>query len=182
MLISGLILLAITVAVYAHSVRRHPAAGPAAVAFVRREGVRLLLRIPFALIAATCLAELIPDQLVASVIGRDSGALGIVIAACAGGLMPGGPMVSFPLVLILAGEGAGPAQIAAWITGWSVFAIHRVISYESPMLGWRFVAVRLLSSWVLPIAAGLAMAAAMTITGDVEIGWARVVGPGDGGP
>ena len=177
MFYSGLILFVVTLVVLVATLKSHPAAAPSAVRFTWQEGLRLGIRIPFALIAASCLAELIPDQVVANLIGRESGAVGIVIAATAGGLMPGGPMVSFPLVLILAGVGAGPAQLVALITGWSVFALHRVISYESPMLGWRFVAVRLLASWMLPLIAGFTAAAALTVTGDVELGWRQVASP-----
>jgi hypothetical protein len=51
--------------------------------------------------------------------------------------------------------GAGLPQIVALITGWSVFALNRVLAYEAPIMGWRFVALRLTASLALPLAAGL---------------------------
>lgn len=69
--------------------------------------------------------------------------------------MPGGPFVTFPLVLAFAKAGAGVPQMAALITGWSIFAMHRVISWEYPLLGWRFVVMRMASALPLPIVAGL---------------------------
>lgn len=170
MIISALILFSVTAAAGAYAWRVQPDAIPASTKFMRREGLRLALRLPFALIAATCLAELIPDDAVAALIGESSGVTGIVIASFAGGLLPGGPMVTFPLALVLAGEGAGSAQLVALLTGWSVFALHRVISYEGPMLGFRFVALRMLASCLVPVAAGLGMAAAMAVFGDVSMG------------
>lgn len=167
MIVSGLILFAITALVALYANARQPAAIGQARRFTMEQGLRLAIRLPFALIAATCLAALLPGDAVAAVIGDNSGVRGVVIAAFAGGLLPGGPMVSFPLAVALAGQGAGTAQLAALITGWSVFAIHRVISYESPLLGWRFVAVRLIASCLLPVLAGLGMLAALSLTGDV---------------
>jgi uncharacterized membrane protein YraQ (UPF0718 family) len=167
MIVSGLILFAITFALALYANARQQAAIGVARQFTIDQGLRLAIRLPFALITATCLAALLPGDAVAALIGSESGVRGVMIAAFAGGLLPGGPMVSFPLAVALAGQGAGTAQLAALITGWSVFALHRVIAYESPLLGWRFVAVRLLASCLLPVLAGLAMLAVLQVTGDV---------------
>lgn len=167
MIVSALILFSVTLAVTLYANARQPAAIGAATRFTKTQAIRLAIRIPFALIAATGLAALLPDDAVAAMMGHASGITGVIIAAFAGGLLPGGPMVSFPLALVLAGEGAGTAQLAALITGWSVFAIHRVIAYEGPLMGWRFVAVRLLSSALIPIAAGLMMMGLLELIGDV---------------
>ena len=43
----------------------------------------------------------------------------------------------------------------AFLTAWSVFAFHRVLIYEITLMGWRFSAVRLISSLILPPLAGL---------------------------
>ena len=64
-------------------------------------------------------------------------------------------MVSFPIAILLAREGAGGAQVIALITGWSVYAFHRVIAYEGPIMGWRFVALRMIASSFVPIASGV---------------------------
>jgi hypothetical protein len=47
------------------------------------------------------------------------------------------------------------APLIALVTGWSVYAFHRVISYEGPIMGWRFVTLRMLVSWFVPPAAAL---------------------------
>jgi hypothetical protein len=69
--------------------------------------------------------------------------------------VPGGPILSFPIVVVLYKAGAGVPQLIAFLTAWSVFAFHRIMIYEVNLMGWRFTAVRLVSSLVLPPLAGL---------------------------
>jgi hypothetical protein len=88
------------------------------------------------------------------VIGPESGAIGIFIAAGAGGFLPGGPMVAFPIVVFFQQAGAGVPQLVALLAGWSVYALIRTVAFEAPMMGWRFVALRGASCLVLPILAG----------------------------
>lgn len=129
---------------------------------VRRVGVdtgqglvKILPMFAVALPMAAFLAELMPADAAVAWIGPESGFMGVVIASAAGGFMPGGPFVTFPLVLAFSKAGAGVPQMAALITGWSIFAVHRIISWEYPLLGWRFVAMRMVSALPLPIIAGL---------------------------
>lgn len=155
MIWSFLILATVTAAVAVHANNKNPANIVGAIAFTRNEGIRLAIRLPFALIAASLIAELIPERTIAAVMGAETGLYGIVGASLLGGLLPGGPMVSFPLAVLLAREGAGGPQVVALVTGWSVYAIHRVISYEGPIMGWRFVALRTLASLFVPPAAAI---------------------------
>jgi uncharacterized membrane protein YraQ (UPF0718 family) len=116
-------------------------------------------RIALAIIAAGFIAKLIPSEPVARFIGPQSGLSGILLASLVGGFVPAGPILSFPLVVILYKAGAGLPQLVAFLTAWSVFAFHRVLVYELTMMGWRFAAVRFASSLVLPPLAGLAATA-----------------------
>ncbi len=117
--------------------------------------VKILPLFAVALPMAAFLAELMPADAAVTWIGPDSGPVGVVIASVAGGFMPGGPFVTFPLVLAFAKAGAGVPQMTALITGWSIFAVHRIISWEYPLLGWRFVVMRMIAALPLPIIAGL---------------------------
>lgn len=155
MISSFLILFAVTAAVTYHAWRRDPALVSAAGRFTMDEGIKLALRLPFALTAAAALSELLPDRLIATLMGHESGLGGILFASALGGLLPGGPMVSFPIAILVAKDGAGGPQVIALVTGWSVYAFHRVIAYEAPMMGWRFVALRMLTSAFVPPAAAL---------------------------
>ncbi|MFC3229217.1 hypothetical protein ACFOGJ_18365 [Marinibaculum pumilum] len=115
----------------------------------------LMLRLPLAILAASFLSQLLPKAVVAHWLGDSSGFGGILLAAVIGGLFPGGPMVSFPIVVAVYQAGAGSAQTVALLTAWSIYAIHRVMAFELPMLGTRFVLFRLGVSLILPVLAGL---------------------------
>ncbi len=114
----------------------------------------IIPRIGVALHLAGFVAKLTPGEPIAALIGPDSGWRGILIASVTGGFVPAGPIISFPLVVVLAKAGAGTPQLVAFLTAWSVFAFHRVLIYEITLMGWRFSAVRLTSSIVLPPLAG----------------------------
>ena len=111
--------------------------------FAGNQAISIGRKLPFALLSA------------AFIVGPESGLLGITISALLGGLLPGGPMTSFPIALIFFAGGAGAPQIVALISGWSIFAIHRVLVFEAPTMGWSFVTIRLISCALLPILAGL---------------------------
>jgi uncharacterized membrane protein YraQ (UPF0718 family) len=143
--------------------RRGPATARKAVADTGQSLLKILPIFAVALPMAAFLAELIPADAAVAWIGPESGLNGIAVASFAGGLMPGGPFVTFPLVLAFAKAGAGVPQMAALITGWSIFALHRIITWEYPVLGWRFVAIRLIAAAPLPIIAGLLAEAVVAV-------------------
>ncbi|WP_240696108.1 hypothetical protein [Candidatus Macondimonas diazotrophica] len=114
----------------------------------------IALRLPLALLAASLLGKLLPQAVLANALGPQSGWWGIVLASGLGALLPGGPMVSFPFVILLKQAGMGFAPLVALMTAWSVLAIHRTLSFELPLMGSRFVLLRLLVSLPLPLIAG----------------------------
>lgn len=134
---------------------RGPVAVRRAGRFALGQAGQLIIRLPLALLAASFLTEVLPAEQIGRIIGAESGFVGIVVASFLGGLMPGGPMVSFPIALVMWQMGAGPAQTVALLAGWSIFAFHRILAYEAPMMGWRFTALRLTSCFFLPMLSGL---------------------------
>lgn len=127
--------------------------------------VVIMPRICLALILAGFVAKLIPTEMIGQMIGYDTGWRGIALACVFGGMMPSGPMIAFPVVVVLRGADAGAPQLIAFLTAWSVFAWHRVLIYEINMLGWHFTAVRLGSSIILPAIAGALAFALCQATG-----------------
>lgn len=127
--------------------------------------VTVMPRMIPAMVTATFLGALVPQNVIGSWIGAETGMAGILVAAGVGGLVPGGPMLSYPLAVVLMQAGAGVPQLTAFLAAWSVFAMHRVISYEVPLMGWQFSAVRLLASMALPLAAGLLAGLMVSATG-----------------
>ena len=114
----------------------------------------VLPRLIPALILAGMLQVLIPQETVSSYFGRDSGLSAILLASVAGILTPGGPMVSVPLLVVLANSGMALGPLVAYMTSWSLFGMQRIIAWEAPLMGWRFVAIRVLPSLAFPVIAG----------------------------
>jgi len=112
-------------------------------------------RMAVALLVSGFFSVLVPTELIASSIGAESGIRGIITASLVGGFTPGGPIIAFPVVFVLQKAGAGVPQLIAFLTAWSVFAFHRIIAFEVPLMGIRFTALRVLSSLVLPPLAGI---------------------------
>jgi len=114
----------------------------------------VLPRLVPALILAGLMQVLVPQDVVARHFGREAGFRGLIIASAAGVLTPGGPMVSVPLLVALANSGAAMPSLVAYMTAWSLFGLQRIIAWEAPLMGWRFVSVRVLASLALPLIAG----------------------------
>lgn len=155
MLITTLVMAALVVAAGALLHRRDPGAVGPAVRRALADAGRVGLRLPFAVLFASFAAALVPEAWVQAALGRESGIGGLAVATVAGALLPGGPFVAFPLAIGLAERGAGVPQLVALVTAWSVLGVNRIVAFELPVVGARFVALRVLASSPLPLLAGL---------------------------
>ena len=107
------------------------------------------------ILMAAFVQVLLPHDIVSKWLGRESGFRGILIATAAGAVIPGGPWVSFPLVLALAVAGADIGALVAFFSAWAVIPISRLLVWEMPFLGGDFVLIRMLVSSLIPLAAGI---------------------------
>lgn len=124
------------------------------------EFVRLLPRIAIGVVGSGFIAEVLPQALVADWLGPDSGLTGVVIATIGGALTPGGPVIGFSIGAAALKSGAGAPQVIAYSTAWALYAVHRLVVWEVPMMPARIVWLRAVVSLPLPfIAAVLAMLA-----------------------
>lgn len=101
------------------------------------------------------LTLLLPQDLVARWLGEESGFTGLLVGSAAGMLTPGGPFTHFPILASLMTKGAAIGPVSAYIAAWALIGVHRIVIWEAPMMGWRFVAVRALSCLLLPPVIGL---------------------------
>jgi uncharacterized membrane protein YraQ (UPF0718 family) len=127
------------------------------IAGIRSGGVMLAEIIPlllFAFVIAGMVQVLLSQDLIARWVGAEAGMRGILIGSLAGGVCPGGPFVSLPIAAGLLRAGAGPGTMVAFITGWSIWAVSR-LPMEVGILGWRFTLIRLASTAVFPVLAGI---------------------------
>ena len=119
---------------------------------------RMILSILPMLLAAFVVAGmvqvLIPQETIARWVGGESGTKGLLIGTVAGGLTPGGPYVSLPIVAGFLEAGAGIGTMVAFLTAWSLWAVAR-IPMEVGILGWKFTAVRIGATFFVPPIAGL---------------------------
>lgn len=132
--------------------------------------LNLIPRMSAALLIGGFIQVLVPRSLVARWLGDGAGFRGILIATGVGALTPGGPMLAFPLVLVLRNAGASLTSLITFITAWAVLGIHRIVMWELPFMGTEFAAVRYISSIPLPIIAGLTIMLITHFIGDRKPG------------
>lgn len=116
--------------------------------------VQLAPLLIFAFIIAGTLPLIIPRELIAQWIGAESGVKGIFIGSVVGGLLPGGPAVSLPILAGFLHVGAGVGTLVAMITGWSLLAFTR-LPLEVGIMGWKFTLIRLACTFLLAPLAGI---------------------------
>jgi len=116
--------------------------------------VEVLPMLVFAFIIAGAFQHLLPQEAINRWIGAESGTRGIFIGAVAGGFMPGGPITSLPVAAAIYKSGAGIGTMVAFLTSWSLWAFAR-LPLEIGIMGWRFTAVRLACTFLMPFIAGL---------------------------
>jgi uncharacterized membrane protein YraQ (UPF0718 family) len=123
-----------------------------------RNGFSMLAFIVPRLVPALVLAGLfqvvIPQETVSRHFGEAGGLRAILMATGAGMITPGGPMVSVPFMVALANSGAALPSLVAYMTSWSLFGLQRIIAWEAPLMGWKFVWVRVIPSLAFPVVAG----------------------------
>jgi uncharacterized membrane protein YraQ (UPF0718 family) len=115
--------------------------------------VEILPLLVFAFIIAGMVQVLLPREIVSRWVGMESGMRGIVIGTVAGGITPGGPYVSLPIVAGLLQSGASIGTMVAFVTGWSLWAFSR-LPLELGVLGWKFTLIRLACTFFFPPIAG----------------------------
>ena len=103
---------------------------------------------------AGLLTVLLPREKVAQWMGSRSGLRGLVLASLAGALLPGGPMMTFPLALALGVAGADIGTATAFISGWALLSVNRTLVWEMSFFESEFVFLRYGLSLLLPIALG----------------------------
>jgi uncharacterized membrane protein YraQ (UPF0718 family) len=123
-----------------------------------RAGGQLLLdvlpRLIGALIVTGLIQALISPEWIQHWLGRGSTHRGILAGFVAGILTPGGPLVSFPIMVVFYKGGASLSALVAYMTSWSLFGFQRILAWELPFMGPRFLLARVLPTLVFPVLAG----------------------------
>jgi hypothetical protein len=141
--------LALTAAVRSKALFREGAAEGA------RDFVLLLPRIMIGVVGSGYIAAIMPQNLITTWIGPNSGLLGITIATLAGAVTPGGAVVGFSVGAAALKGGGGAPQVIAYTTAWSLYAVTRLINWEIAMMPPNVVWLRAAVSIPLPFLAGV---------------------------
>jgi uncharacterized membrane protein YraQ (UPF0718 family) len=149
-----LTLLAMMVALAAIAAYQRQPAAPILKRLIEQFAM-LVPRMLCALVAAGFIAEMIPKALISGLLGADAGIWALPVAALTGLILPAGPVIAFAIAAIFAKSGATPAALVTFITSWTLFAAHRMMIYELPLLGASFLRLRVVSVALVPFMAGL---------------------------
>lgn len=120
-----------------------------------RDFVVLIPRVMIGVVGSGYVAAVMPQDLIAHWIGPNSGFVGVLIAAIAGALTPGGAVVGFSVGAAALKGGAGAPQVIAYTTAWSLYTIQRLFNWEIHMMAPRVVWLRAAISIPLPFLAAM---------------------------
>ena len=112
-------------------------------------------RVGAAVLIAAFLQILVPREIVSRLIGEKAGISSIFIATIAGIFTPGGPLTSFPIVIALYVSGANKGALVAYLSAWAMVGAQRILVWELPLMGPDFTLIRVGSSLILPVLAGI---------------------------
>jgi uncharacterized membrane protein YraQ (UPF0718 family) len=117
--------------------------------------VSMLPKMAAGCLIAAFVMRLLPREVVARVVGGESGIVGILIAMVMGAALPGGPLTIYPVAGAFLLLGADVGTAVAFITAWNLLGYNRALIWELPFFGPEFVGWRILIALPLPIIAGL---------------------------
>lgn len=148
-----LVLVVLLLVLLAIAIRRGEDFGPVVKRFIEQFAM-LVPRMLCALVAAGFIAQLLPKEAIARLLGDEAGLMAIPLAAAVGLLVPAGPVITFAIAAVFAKSGASTAALVTFVTSWSIFAAHRIMIYELPLLGPSFLRLRVASAAMVPFLAG----------------------------
>lgn len=118
-----------------------------------RRGASTLWSVGLLLIAAFLIAgltqALVSREMIDRWLGARSGWRGILLACLAGGLIPGGPYVYYPIAGALLQAGAGLGVLIAFVIAKNLWSITR-LPMEFALLGPRLTIIRFLLTLAVP--------------------------------
>ncbi len=112
----------------------------------------LLLIVGFVL--AGLVQVLVPRELISRWLGNRAGVKGILIGCVVGGLVPGAPYATFPIVASLYQAGASIGAVVGFVTAWALWSVSR-LPVEMALIDPRPALIRYSVTFLVPPIAGL---------------------------
>ena len=97
---------------------------------------------------------LIPKELIIRWLGPQAGAKSVLIGCLVGGLVPGAPYATFPLVAALYQGGASLGAVVGFVSAWALWSVTRLPT-EMALIDPKVALVRYAVTFVMPPIAGL---------------------------
>ena len=117
---------------------------------LRRNLVLLIL----GFVLAGLVQVLIPRDLINRWLGDQAGVKGILIGCVVGGLVPGAPYATFPLVASLYQAGASLGAVVGFVSAWALWSVSR-LPVEIALIDPRPALIRYAITFVVPPIAGV---------------------------
>jgi uncharacterized membrane protein YraQ (UPF0718 family) len=115
---------------------------------------RNLLLLVLGFVLAGLVQVLIPRDLITRWLGEGTGIKGILIGCLVGGLVPGSPYATFPLVASLYHAGASLGAVVGFVSAWALWSVSR-LPVEMALIDPRPALVRYAVTFVMPPIAGV---------------------------
>jgi uncharacterized membrane protein YraQ (UPF0718 family) len=112
----------------------------------------LLLLLGF--VVAGLAQVLIPRDLITRWLGAQAGVKGVFIGCLVGGLVPGAPYATFPLVAALYRAGASLGAVVGFVSAWALWSVSR-LPVEMALIDPKPALVRYAVTFIVPPLAGL---------------------------
>jgi len=96
----------------------------------------------------------IPKELISRWLGAEAGIKGIFIGCVVGGLVPGAPYATFPLIATLYQGGASIGAVVGFVSAWSLWSVSR-LPVEMALIAPRPALIRYAVTFIVPPIAGL---------------------------
>ena len=97
---------------------------------------------------------LIPRELITRWLGNEAGVKGVFIGCIVGGLVPGAPYATFPLVAALYRGGASIGAVAGFVAAWALWSVSR-LPVEMALIDPKPALIRYAVTFIVPPIAGL---------------------------
>ena len=97
---------------------------------------------------------LIPRELITRWLGDQAGVKGVLLGSVVGGLVPGAPYATFPLVGSLYQSGASLGAVISFVTAWALWWVSR-LPVEMALIDPKAALIRYGITFLVPPAAGL---------------------------
>lgn len=115
---------------------------------------RNLILLILGFVLAGLVQVLIPRELITRWLGEEAGIKGILIGCVVGGLVPGAPYATFPLVASLYEAGASIGAVVGFVSAWALWSVSR-LPIEMALIDPRPALIRYGVTFAVPPLAGM---------------------------